>query len=284
MKMLIYVGDLVTDVPGIYLGGIIARKINPEITLLHVAPKVRDKEIERLEGEKLLAEAREKLGVLNVTTQVRRGNVAKRLLAEVKEKNHDIVVITATRIGGYPRKISVTRDILPKIPSCVLIAKNPKAEINRILLLSGGISASDSLVDFGAKFANSLNAKVTLLHVASNVPTMYTGLETIEETLEELLQTNTPVAKHLRRCAQVLSQHNVPSELKLKHGELIYEIVREIDREDYDLVIVGASGVTTGLKKWFLGNVTKDLIDLVGIPIMVVNQAHAEKIKDIAIE
>jgi nucleotide-binding universal stress UspA family protein len=76
----------------------------------------------------------------------------------------------------------------------------------------------------------------------------------------------------------------VPSELKLKHGELIFEIVREIDREDYDLVIVGASGVTTGLKQWFLGNVTKDLIDLVGIPIMVVNQTHAEKIKDIAIE
>ena len=66
MKLLIYVGDLVTDVPGIYLGSIIARKINPEITLLHVAPKVRGKEIERLEGEQILAEAKEKRFVVKV--------------------------------------------------------------------------------------------------------------------------------------------------------------------------------------------------------------------------
>jgi hypothetical protein len=82
--MLIYVGDLVTDIPGIFLGGIIARKIKPEITLLHVAPKERDKEVERSVGKKMLAEAREKLGDLNVTKRVRRGNVEKRLLAEVK--------------------------------------------------------------------------------------------------------------------------------------------------------------------------------------------------------
>jgi len=274
---------LVTDIPGIYLGGMVAREIKSEVTLLHVAPKERDKNVEREDGEQILAEAREKLGDLNVTTRVRRGNVAKRILAEIIEEHHDIVVITATRIGGYPRKISVTREILPKMPCCVLIAKNPKPKIKRILLLTGGISFSDSMVNLGAKLASSLNAKTTLLHVAANVPTMYTGLETIEETLEELLQTNTPVAKHLRRCAKVLRQHKVPSEIKLKHGELIYEIIREIDEEDYDLVIVGASGVSTGLKQWFLGNVTKDLIDLVGIPIMVVNQAHAQKINDITI-
>lgn len=283
MKMLIYVGDLVTDIPGIFLGGLIARQINAKVTLLHVAPKERGKKVERMDGENILDEAREKLKDLSVTTRVRRGNVAEKILAEVKEGHHDMVVITATRIGGYPRKISVTREILPKMPCCVLIAKNPKAEIHRILLLTGGISASDSVVNTGVKFASALDAKVTLLHIAANVPTMYTGLETIEETLQELLQTNTPVAKHLRRCAKVLRQHNVPSELKLKHGELIYEIVREIDQEDYDLVIVGASGVSTGLKQWFMGNVTKDLIDLVGIPIMVVNQAHAQKINDITI-
>ena len=46
MKMLIYVGDLVTDIPGIFLGGLIARQINAKVTLLHVAPKERGKKVE----------------------------------------------------------------------------------------------------------------------------------------------------------------------------------------------------------------------------------------------
>lgn len=280
MKMLIYVGDLITDIPAIFLGGLIARKTESKVTLIHIAPKERRKKVETKDGEKLLEEAQSKLGDISVNTRVRRGKVAEKILAEIKEEAHNMVVIAATRIGGYPRKIAISRETLPKMPCCVLIAKNPKAEIKRILLLTGGITASEAVVNIGAKFAESLDAKVTLMHVAANIPSMYTGLETIEETLQELLQTNTPIARHLRKCAKILKQHNVPAELKIKHGELVYEIVREIDREDYDLVIVGASGFSTGLKQWLMGNVTKDLIDLVGIPIMVVNQAHAAEIEN----
>jgi len=283
MKMLIYVGDLITDMQAIFMGGLIAEKIKSKITLLHIAPKERGKKVERKDGENILNQAREKLEDIEVTTRVRRGNVAEKMLAQVREGEHDMVVISATRLGGYPRNVSVSRKILSQMPCCVLIAKNPKATINRILLLTGGISASEAVVEIGAKFASALKARITLLHVAANVPTMYTGLETIEETLEELLQTNTPIAKHLRWCAKVLRDRNVSSELKLKHGELLFEILREIDKEDYDLVIIGASGVSAGLKEWLMGNVTKDLIDLVGIPIMVVNQVHAQKIKDITI-
>jgi nucleotide-binding universal stress UspA family protein len=193
-----------------------------------------------------------------------------------------MVVITASRLGGYPQKFSVNREILPKMPCCVLIAKNPKPEIRKILMLTGGLRVSESMINIGARLASALQAKVTLMHVAANVPSMYTGLETIEETLEEMLQTDTPIAKHLRACARVLDRCNVPSELKLKHGEPVYEIVREVDREDYDFVIIGATGASTSLKEMFFRNVTKEVIDMVGIPILVVNQRHAEKMQDSA--
>jgi nucleotide-binding universal stress UspA family protein len=283
MKILIYVGDMITDLPGIYLGGLIAKRLKAEVTLLHVASKKRGKKFERQEGENILEQARKEFGDLTVKVRYRRGNVAQKILAEVEEKNHDMVVISATRLDGYPRKVSVTRDILPKMPCCALIAKNPKPEIDRILLLTGGIRASEPVIKMGSKLASAVDSRVTLLHVAANVPTMYTGLDTIEETLEELLQTNTPVAKHLRWCARVLTEHKVPSELKLKHGELKYEIIREIDREDYDLVIIGASKIAPGIPEFFVGSVMKDLIDLVGIPVLVVNQTCAQRINDIKV-
>lgn len=283
MKILIYIGDLVSDNPALFLGGLIARHTQSEVTLLHVTPKIKGKKIERRDGKELLDRAREKFGDLSVKTRVRRGDVAKRILAEVEENNHDMVVITASRIGNYPRHVSINREIIPKMPCCVVIAKNPKPEINRILMLTGGLRISESMISIGARLARALGAQITLMHVTANVPSMYTGLETIEETLEELLQTDTPVAKHLRRCASVLDKYKVPSELKLKHGEPVYEIIREIDQFDYDLVVVGASGASTGLMKWFLGNITKDIIDLVGIPVMVVNQVHAKKMDDVDI-
>jgi nucleotide-binding universal stress UspA family protein len=240
-----------------------------------------DKELAKKRGQTLLEKAREQIPDLVVKTRVRRGKVAKKILEEVKEKQHDIVVITASRIGGYPRKDSVSRETLPKIPCSVVIAKNPRVEINRILMLTGGLRVSEAMIKIGARLASRLKASVTLMHVAANVPSMYTGLDTIEETLEELLRTDTPVAKHLRKCAQMLDEHQVPSEIKLKHGEPVYEIVREVDSGDYDLIIIGASKATSVWKEWFLRNVTKNVVDLVGIPIMVVNQVHAEKIEQV---
>jgi len=281
MKVLIYVGDLVTDMPGIYMGGQIARHFHGEVTLLHVAPKKKKKKQERKDGETILNRAKKELPDVLVSTRVRRGDVGDRILAELREQEYQMVVITASRIGGYPRHLSVRREILSQIPCCLVIAKNPKPEVKSILLLTGGQPISEAVVEVGARFASALDAQVTLMHVTANVPTMYTGLDTIEETLHELLQTETPVAKHLRRCAQILNEYHVTATIKLRHGEAVFEILREIDLVDYDFVVLGATGVAKGIKEWFLGDVTRGVIDMVGIPVMVVHQLSAEKIKKI---
>jgi len=280
MKILIYVSDLITDVPGIFLGGLLARSLEAEVTLFHVAPKIKKKKKEKKQGQELLDQARKIMGNVESKTRIRRGNVAQKILQEVNEEQYDIVVITASRIGKYPRGVSINREILEKMPCCVVIANNPKQDLKQILMCTGGLSNSESMIGIGAKLAENLSAKVTLMHVAAHVPSMYTGLEAIEETIEELLQTDTPVAKHLRNCARTLAEYDIESELKLRHGEAVFEIAREMDVYDYDLIILGASGATTGLKEWFMGDVTKDIIDLVGIPVMVVNQAHADRLNE----
>jgi len=134
---------------------------------------------------------------------------------------------------------------------------------------------TEALIQVGARVANAAQADVTLFHVAANVPSMYTGLKTIEETLKELLQSDTPVARHLRKGAEILSKNDIKAELKLRHGSAVYEIVREIDRQNYDMVVIGASGANTVIKEWLYGNITQDIVDAVGIPILVVNQEQA---------
>ena len=59
----------------------------------------------------------------------------------------------------------------------------------------------------------------------------------------------------------------------------MYEIVREVDLEDYDLVVVGATGADNVLKQWFYGNITQEIVEAVGVPVLVVNQKYAANVK-----
>lgn len=275
MKVLICVSNLLVDEPGLVFGGKLARSLQADISLLHVISGKKEPEGQE-KGDVLLSEASSILSDFPVKTILQWGDVVNQINKEAERGNYDMVVISVSKIGeGRQPTSSVHRSLLKNLPCCLLVVKNPRAEIKRILICTGGFQMSESLIAVGADIASASSSEATLFHVAANVPTMYTGLKTIEETLQELLMTDTPVAKHLRRGAEILAESNLQAELKLRHGSAVYEIVREIDRENYDLVIIGASGANTMIKEWIFGNLTQDIVDAVGIPIMVVNQVRA---------
>ena len=275
MKVLICVSNLLVDEPGLIFGGKLARSLQADISLLHI---ISDKKEPggRQKGDILLQEASSILGGTPVKTILQWGDVVNQIIKEADRGNYDMVVISVSKIGeGRQPTSSVHRSLLKNLPCCLLVVKNPRAEIKKILICTGGFQMAESLISVGADIASATSSEATLFHVAANVPTMYTGLKTIEETLHELLMTDTPVARHLRRGAEILAECNLQAELKLRHGSAVYEIVREIDREIYDLVIIGASGANTMVKEWIFGNLTQDIVDAVGIPTMVVNQVRA---------
>lgn len=275
MKVLICVSNLLVDEPTLIFGGKLARSLQADISLLHVISGKKEP-VGREIGEVLLREASSILGDTPVKTMLKNGDVVNQIIQEADRGNYDLVVITVSKIGeGRQPASSVHRSLLKNLPCCLLVVKNPRAEIKKILICTGGFQMAESLIAVGADIASASSSKATLFHVAANVPTMYTGLKTIEETLHELLMTDTPVARHLRRGAEILAESNLQADLKLRHGSAVYEIVREIDRENYDLVIIGASGANTMIKEWIFGNLTQDIVDAVGIPILVVNQVRA---------
>ena len=275
MKVLICVSNLLVDEPGLVFGGKLARSLQADISLLHVISGKKEPAGQE-KGDVLLSEARSILSDFPVKTILQWGDVVNQINKEAERGKYDMVVISVSKIGeGRQPTSSVHRSLLKNLPCCLLVVKNPRAEIKKILICTGGFQLAESLMSVGADIASASSSEATLFHVAANVPTMYTGLKTIEETLQELLMTDTPVAKHLRRGAEILAESNLQAELKLRHGSAVYEIVREIDRENYDLVIIGASGANTMIKEWIFGNLTQDIVDAVGIPIMVVNQVRA---------
>jgi nucleotide-binding universal stress UspA family protein len=156
-----------------------------------------------------------------------------------------------------------------------LVVRQAPPRIEQILICTGGTEIAEPAIETGARLAGLFGAKVSLLHVADAIPSMYTGLEEIEETLPTLLSTNTPFAQHLRHSAEILTKHNIPSQLKLRHGVVTEEILREVDMGNYDLIVSGSPEKTRGLKRLFLGDVVEDVIKRTSCPFLIVKKPLA---------
>ena len=116
-----------------------------------------------------------------------------------------------------------------------------------------------------------------MLHVcAGAVPTIYTGLDQIDESVEELLHADTSFALYLRTGVEILRESQIESEVKIRRGIPIEEIVRETQIENYDLVVIGSSAVNRGLKEMLLGNLTNKIIDRVKLPVLVIGSRVIE--------
>ncbi len=271
MKILLYVQSLSFSKPAIMCARMFAQLTDSPLTLLHVVQRPS------ITGslQNSMAHTRGLLPEAQVTTRVRRGSAPVEILAEIKEGDYDLVIVRARKKINFASRWrrTVGRLIAREAPISVLIVKRECPRIEHILICTGGKGISEEVIQTGTRFAQAANAHATLLHVATPLPTMYTGLEKMEETLPELLTTDTPVSQHLREAAEEFAQHQVEADLELRRGTIAEEILREAHRGNYNLIIIGASGTHKGLSKWLLGDVTKEIVDRAACSVLVVRPA-----------
>jgi nucleotide-binding universal stress UspA family protein len=253
-------------------GSAIASVTQASVTLLHVTSKDR----QQLPGERILEQAREMLPEhLPVEAFIRQGKPAAQILSELEKKDYDMVIIGANQKMGLRQFLlgSVAVKIVRYAPTSVLVVRGARTGLKRLLICTGGIEVAMPVIVMGARLAGAAGAQTTLLHVNNAVPSMYTGLGGMEETLADLLQTDTPLAHHLRQGAQILAQHQVEADLQLRWGTPASEILQEACEGDYDLVIIGASGAAGRLREWLLGNVSREIVETCKRPILVVRES-----------
>ena len=268
-RILIAIKNTPVSATSVDFAGLVARKLSATVTLMSVVAS----ENKRSAAEVGLEQVRQALAGLEVQARVRKDkDVNRAILTELDSGSYDILVVG--QVGGrrLARLLSETRgSYLAERTDCpVLIVNKEYDRLERLLICTSGQKVAERVVEFSARFAQATQTRVSLLHVVSQVPAMYTGLDEIEETLAELLQTETPLAQHLRWCAQTLDQYSVPAELELRHGVVVDEILNEVREGDYDLVAIGSAAVKKSWQAWMLGDVTRQVIDCAPCPVLVV--------------
>jgi nucleotide-binding universal stress UspA family protein len=139
-----------------------------------------------------------------------------------------------------------------------------------VLICASGAEHGHLAVWAGASLACGAEARATVLHVLDAMPAMYTGLEQMEETLAEFLQSDTDKARELKWAAQVVRAECEISEVKLRRGIVADEILREGQVGDYDVIVLGSPRQSGGLVRILMGDVAREVITRAQRPVLVV--------------
>ena len=238
MKLLIYLDSEKYNHPPVYMGRMIAEATEAEVTVLVVVPKGGHLE----NGEDVAEQASKELEGISHQVIIREGKSRQIISEELDRVPYQLVVADTERINRIKKSLEVDPVLIKHSDISVLLTQKSKTKVKHILLCSACKEDDFSLITKAAHLAADLGASITLLHVfPGSVPSMYTGLDQIEETVDEILQTNTPFAKHLRRGVEILKGLEVTSEVKIRRGIPIEEIVRETQIANYDLVVIGCA-------------------------------------------
>lgn len=245
----------------------IAIQTGAETALLNVAESDR----QRSRSEAILAEALVELDHPVVQTMLRVGRPIDEILLEIHRGNYGLLVIGAREQFSLNEVVlgSIARKLVAKAPISVLVVKGDRTGISRVLIGTGGRRYADSTVQEAISLASAIGAQVTLLYVVMPSASMFTGLKQVHQKLSTLLQTDTPEARHLRRAAQMMEASDVKGEIRLRHGPVVDEILREAGLGDYDLIVLGAPQSRTPLGRYVWGDIAGQVLDRTQQPVLV---------------
>ena len=248
----------------------VAKALSAKIMLLGVASKKRRVE----ELQVFLAQAAENLAAqgLDVQFRVEKGNPEDVVVQETETISYDLIALGALgKKRSHHRFLSsVAMRIIERTESSVLVIKHSRPSLSRVLICVSGMELGHLSVWAGAAVACGAKAQATLLHVVDALPSMYTGLEQMEETLAELLESDTEKSRELKWAAQVVKAECDISELKLRRGIAADEILREGRVGDYDLIVLGSSRSAGGIVRVLMGDLAREIVTRAERPVLVV--------------
>lgn len=269
MKTLICIRDLPYAGATLDFGSLVADLEESSITLMTVVANEEQRETAEVELER----ARQLLGDSEVESTIRIGVPQEEIVQEAREGDYDTIVVGSHDVANLLEALlgTVTDKVVHKANVNVLVVRGERPQrLKRILVPIGGQRMNKKVVEVGARLGRLSQASVTILFVTNPVPTMYTGLDEIEETLPELLNTDTPIARYLRWSARYLADQGVEADVELAQGVAADEIMRVARQGGYDMVVIGAATTPGLIRRLFVDQVTPAVVERAPCSVMVV--------------
>jgi nucleotide-binding universal stress UspA family protein len=248
----------------------VATALAADVTLMGVVGKNRDME-ELGQALEPFAQQLTEQGQA-VRMQVEAGDAEDLVMQELEAGAYDLIALGRLAKKRSRRSFlsSVAMRIIERAQTSVLVIKGDRSGLSRVLICVSGTEYGHLSVWAGAALACGARAQATILHVVDALPSMYTGLEQMEETLAELLQSDSEKSREIRWAAQVVRDECEISEIKLRRGIVADEMLREGKDGDHDLLVLGSSKAGGGLVRVLMGDLNRQIVTRAERPVLVV--------------
>lgn len=268
MKILLCTDGSRDALKAVHLGGAIAERLGADVTLL-CSVESRRVSLER-SMEQVNRVMQKAVGEFELIG--RRGQMTEQMLAQMLQQDYDLVIVGYHSRSFLEKAIwgSLAARIAHELPLSVLIVRGRRDWISHVLVGISGRGFTNECVDWGGRIAVAFGGCVTLLHASATPPLMYGGLEEVVETLSEFLETDTAEAQALKRAVAQLGDLGVETDVELTHGLAERELLRVAQNRDVDLLVIGSSWAAEPVHRFFVRNVTEQILLNTVRPVLVV--------------
>jgi nucleotide-binding universal stress UspA family protein len=213
------------------------------------------------------------------------GNPEREIVKHTMETHYDLVVIGAVCKNTFRRLldpwwISVhayrAHKIIESILSPVLVVFCDRPALQRILLCTDANAYFDKAIQFIGKIAQPVGAVVNLFHVMPEPPAMYADLIRLEDDIDRVLESNSKLGKMMRHQKELLEQLGVFGEIRLRHGDVTPELLKELKEAEYDLVVSGTPRAESKLQRYVMGDVTREITQRAELPVLVIRTGQGQ--------
>jgi nucleotide-binding universal stress UspA family protein len=250
-------------------GALIAAACQAETSILGVAERTSEQEplLQSLRREQLILKEYH----LDAELISKAGRPVREIAKRARESDYDMVVIGAEHNIARGKGWTSARayKIIESVEPPVLVVIGERLDLRRILLCSSGRPSEDKAVEHAGEIARSGNAVVDLFHVMDEPPAIYANLIRMKEDADRLLSSRSKLGRALRRHKELLEQFGVFGEFLLRHGLVVPETLKELQRNEYDMVVTGSSPAADRLRTYVMGNVTREIVNRADLPVLV---------------
>src|SRR5437660_8237707 len=275
MKILICSDGMPAADSATRLGALLAGPLQAETTLLGIAEKSRDEASLRDALEKQAEWLRQK----DVSPQIAigAGNPVRQIVNETAKAKYDLVIIGARKTGstGPHWRSEKTYEVIKSISPPVLVAMGEWAQLKRFLVCTGGKEFIEEAVQLSGKLASAVGASVTLLHVMAEPPAIYADLVRLEEDVTRLLESNSELGINLRTQKEQLEKLGVPTEVRVRHGNVVDQVFAEARDTSYELIVTGSTRARGMVRHYIMGDLTRSILNHASCPVLVTRAAKA---------
>ena len=148
----------------------------------------------------------------------------------------------------------------------------------KIMVPHAGTSAGNKALDHAREMAKKYGSKVTVLHVVENIPIPPSvGFSGERKKWAKELQAarrDLKIEMHEKLTKQTshLKKDDISVSIKVVHGYPDEEIIRIVNENDYDLVIMAKRRKLPGLKGILkLGSISRKVLEKIPCPVMLID-------------